>query len=411
MSSRPKLLSLDAFAKTVEDARVKTALGGLITLVCTLIVLLLIRNEYWLYTLVEVKLELVVDRDVNRQLDINLDVTFHDIPCGVMSLDILDLTGDLHLDVIKSGFEIYRVPQSGEEIRDDLPILSNMNAVDELCKGLTDEEKAQGKECGSCYGALDQNDHCCNTCDAVRVAYAVKEWGFYDGQDIKQCEDEGYVKKLQERITNNEGCRVKGSAKINRIAGNLHFAPGTPLSSMNRHSHDLSLWSKHTDKFSMRHTINHFSFGAAPESSAQLLNTDDSPSITPLDGYTFDQPFRNHIVSYYLSVVSTRYEYLDKTKEPVNTNQFSVITHDRPHRGGRDDDHHNTLHAQGGVPGTYFHFDISPMKIINREEYAKTWSGFVLGVVSSIAGVLTVGAVLDRLVFAAEQVLKGKKDM
>lgn len=415
MSARPRLLSLDAFSKTVEDARVRTASGGMITLVCIFIVLMLIKNEYNDYTSVIVRPELVVNRDVNKQLDINLDVTFPDVPCGVLTLDILDLTGDLHLDVVQSGFEMFRVV-GDNEIKDDLPILSRVNEIEEVCKGLTKEEAEQGKPCGSCYGALNQdnNQYCCNSCEAVRLAYAVKEWGFFDGEKIEQCEQEGYVAKLTERIKNNEGCRIKGSAKISRISGNLHFAPGIPLSRRGRHLHDVSLWGKYPDKFSISHVINHFSFGSDPGSSLPLASSqseESAPSIHPLDGHRFDQRFKNHVASYYLSVVSTRFEFLEGVKDPVETNQFSVITHDRPIVGGRDDDHQNTLHAQGGFPGLVFNFDISPMKIINREEYAKTWSGFILGVVSSIAGVLTVGAVLDRSVWAAEQVLRGKKNM
>ena len=52
MSSRPKLISIDVFAKTVEDAKIKTASGGIITLVCIFIVMFLIRNEYKDYTLI-----------------------------------------------------------------------------------------------------------------------------------------------------------------------------------------------------------------------------------------------------------------------------------------------------------------------------------------------------------------------
>lgn len=415
MSSRPRLLSLDAFSKTVEDARVRTASGGMITLVCIFIVLMLIRNEYSDYMSVIVRPELVVNRDVNKQLDINLDITFPDVPCGVLTLDILDLTGDLHLDVVQSGFEVFRVLPLGEQINDDLPVLSRVSEISQICRGLTKEEVEQGKQCGSCYGALDQdnNQACCNTCEAVRLAYAVKEWGFFDGANIKQCEDEGFVTKMVERISQNEGCRVKGLAKINRISGNLHFSPGVSLSKNGRHLHDLSLWNKYTDKFSINHIIKHFSFGSDPGTTLPLASSENDrlASIHPLNGYNFLSGFRDHVASYYLSVVSTRFEFLEGKKDPVETNQFSVITHDRPIVGGRDGDHQNTLHARGGYPGIFFHFDISPMKIINREEYAKTWSGFILGVVSSIAGVLTVGAVLDRSVWAAEQVLRGKKEM
>lgn len=414
MPSHPRLISLDAFAKTVEDARVKTASGGMITLVCVLIVLFLIRNEYYEYTSVVIRPELVVDKNINKKLDINLDITFPDIPCGVLSLDILDLTGDLHLDIVQSGFEIFRVLSLGEQIKDDLPILSLQSKFEELCKGLTEEERHQGAHCGSCYGALEQGEsqHCCNTCEAVRLAYSVKQWGFFDGSEIEQCEQEGYVKRMVDRIENREGCRIKGAAQINRISGNLHFAPGAPFSSRGRHLHDLSLWSKYADRFTMNHRIDHFSFGEDPGSSVALAysDVDQSPSISPLDGYIFSMDQKNHVALYYLSVVATRVEFLDNKRPPVDTNQYSVITHDRPIMGGRDEEHRNTLHAQGGVPGAFFHFDISPMRIINREEYAKTWSGFVLGIVSSIAGVLTVGAVLDRSVWAAEQVLRGKKD-
>lgn len=415
MSSRPKLISIDAFAKTVEDARVKTASGGLITLVCVCIVLFLIRNEYYDYTSIVVRPELVVNRDVNKQLDINLDVTFPNVPCGVLTMDILDLTGDLHVDVVQLGFEIFRVTSQGE-VKDDLPISTGAQNVENTCTGLTEQEKADKKPCGSCYGALEQgnSEYCCNTCELVRLAYAIKQWGFFDGGDIEQCEREGYVEKLRQRIQNNEGCRIKGLAKINRISGNLHFAPGTPLLTRGRHLHDLSLWNKYADKFSMAHVIHHFSFGEDPGTSMTLASTqeeDQTPSIAPLDGYTFSLDKKNHVALYYLLVVATRVEFLDNKRPPVDTNQVSVITHDRPVVGGRDDDHQNTMHARGGVPGVFFHFDISPMKIINREEYAKTWSGFILGVVSSIAGVLTVGAVLDRSVWAAEQVLRGKKDL
>lgn len=412
MSARPKLISLDAFAKTVEDARVKTASGGMITLVCMLIVLMLIRNEYHDYRLTVVRPELVVDRDVNKQLDINLDISFPDVPCGVLSLDILDMLGDMHLDVLQLGFELFRLRPDGSQVKDDLPVMLGV----EKWKELLDGSKSAGGECGLCYGAVEQdnNKYCCNLCAAVRLAYAVKEWAFYDGENIAQCENEGYVRNMKQRIEDREGCRIRGLAKINRILGNLHLAPGIQILRQGRHSHDMSLWRKYADRFTVDHVINHFSFGADVShlNLANPLEDNQTPSILPLDAYQFRQGHKDHVALYYLSVVSTRFEYLPESgRTPDETNQFSVITHDRPILGGRDDDHQNTMHARGGVPGVFFHFDISPMKIINRQEYKKTWSGFVLGVVSSIAGVLTVGAVLDRSVWAAEQAIRGKKEL
>ena len=55
---------------------------------------------------------------------------------------------------------------------------------------------------------------CCNDCNTVRRAYAEKHWSFYDGENIEQCEKEGYVGRLRERINNNEGCRIKEQPRL-----------------------------------------------------------------------------------------------------------------------------------------------------------------------------------------------------
>lgn len=408
MSSRPKLLSIDAFAKTVEDARIRTTSGGIITLLCIAIALFLIRNEYIDYTTLITRPELVVDRDINKQLDINLDISFINLPCQAVSIDLLDQTGDMQLNIIHSGVQKIRlIKQNGvvvDEKLDEIPELNSDVPLSEVTKGL--KEGQDPKTCGSCYGALpqDKNQHCCNDCETVRRAYAERSWSFYDGENIEQCEKEGYVSKIKERVANHEGCRIKGTAKISRVSGSMEFAPGSLFTSDGRHAHDLSLYYKYGDALNFDHVINHLSFGTNDQATELSTTT-----THPLDGHKFLLHQKSHLSSYYLKVVATRFESI--TKQSIDTNQFSVITHDRPLKGGKDEDHQHTIHGRGGVPGVEFHFDISPLKIINREEYAKSWSGFVLGCVSSIAGVLMVGTLIDRSVFAAQQVLKGKKDL
>ncbi|EGW31971.1 uncharacterized protein SPAPADRAFT_50577 [Spathaspora passalidarum NRRL Y-27907] len=407
-ASRPRLLSLDAFAKTVDDARIRTTSGGIITLLCVLITLVLIRNEYIDYTTVITRPELVVDRDINKQLVINLDISFINLPCDMASIDLLDETGDMQLNIINAGFQKLRlIKDKGNivrEISDDTPALNLDRPLSEVVKGLP--EGGDPKTCGSCYGALPQEKHqyCCNDCYSVKRAYAERRWSFFDGENIEQCEKEGYVKRLRQRINDNEGCRIKGSAKINRVSGTMDFAPGASFTSDGRHVHDVSLYGKYQDKFNFDHIINHLSFGSN-DAREEILN-----SVHPLDGYQFMLHKKHHVASYYLKVVATRFESLDQSKR-LDTNQFSVITHDRPLTGGKDEDHEHTLHARGGIPGVEFHFDISPLKIINKEQYAKTWSGFVLGVISSIAGVLMVGTLIDRSVYATQQAIRGKKDI
>jgi endoplasmic reticulum-Golgi intermediate compartment protein 3 len=50
--------------------------------------------------------------------------------------------------------------------------------------------------------------------------------------------------------------------------------------------------------------------------------------------------------------------------------------------------------------------DISPMKVINREERAKTFTGFLTGLCAVIGGTLTVAAAVDRGLFEGAVRLK-----
>lgn len=43
--------------------------------------------------------------------------------------------------------------------------------------------------------------------------------------------------------------------------------------------------------------------------------------------------------------------------------------------------------------------DISPMKVINREEKSKTFLGFLAGLCAIVGGTLTVAAAVDRGLF------------
>jgi len=62
MTSRSRLTRLDAFSKTVEDARIRTTSGGLVTLVSVMMVLFLVVGEIRDYRSVQVHPELVVDK-------------------------------------------------------------------------------------------------------------------------------------------------------------------------------------------------------------------------------------------------------------------------------------------------------------------------------------------------------------
>ena len=62
MPAKSRFVRLDAFTKTVEDARVRTTSGGVVTIVSLLIVLYLVWGEWVDYRRVVVRPELIVDK-------------------------------------------------------------------------------------------------------------------------------------------------------------------------------------------------------------------------------------------------------------------------------------------------------------------------------------------------------------
>lgn len=412
---RSTILSLDAFAKTEEDVRIRTRSGGIITLCCVVMTLYLLLNEWRTSQLVVSRPQLVVDRDRNLKLELNIDVTFPSMPCDLLGLDIMDDSGKFELDVLGAGFRKTRLDSAGAEL-----------GTSEMALGAEGADSASladlGSDyCGPCYGARDQGENekkekdqrvCCQTCEDVRQAYAQAGWAFFDGKNVEQCEREGYVNRINSRI--NEGCRVQGSAFIDRIQGNLHFAPGSPIQNSRGHFHDTSLYDR-TSHISFDHIINHLSYGRPVESQLQSTDRPDATiSTAPLDGRNINsqtQQRDTHALqySYYTKIVPTRYEYLSGTI--VETAQFSATFHSRPISGGKDADHPTTYHSRGGIPGLFIFFEMSPLKVINKEQRASTWSSFILNCITSIGGVLAVGTVADKVCYKAQRTIFGKKNV
>jgi endoplasmic reticulum-Golgi intermediate compartment protein 3 len=111
---------------------------------------------------------------------------------------------------------------------------------------------------------------------------------------------------------------------------------------------------------------------------------------------------------YFLKCVATTFKYLSSSREPLHTYQYSTTSHARPLSGGQDPDHAHAVHARGGVPGVFFMYDISPMRVIKREERGNSFGGFLAAVVGGVGGVLVIAGWIDRGVWEVERGLRKK---
>ncbi|PTB65464.1 DUF1692-domain-containing protein [Trichoderma citrinoviride] len=423
MPPKSRFTRLDAFTKTVDEARIRTTSGGIVTIVSLLVVVFLAWGEWTDYRRIVVHPELVVDKGRGERMDIHLNMTFPNMPCELLTLDVMDVSGEQQHGVAHGITKIRLQPAAlgGGEIES---------------KSLTElHEKAEHLDpnyCGACYGATApstaQKPGCCNTCDEVREAYAQASWAFGRGEGVEQCEREHYSERLDQQ--REEGCRIEGLLQVNKVIGNFHLAPGRSFSNGNMHVHDLkNYWDLPEGKsHDFTHIIHSLRFGPQlPDTVIERLGGKNSWSnhhLNPLDNTRQDTRDPNYNYMYFVKIVPTSYLPLGwETRKPSTTNggvttfysdgsiethQYSVTSHKRSLMGGDDakEGHPERLHARNGIPGVFFSYDISPMKVINREERAKTFLGFLSGLCAIVGGTLTVAAAIDRGLFEGATRLK-----
>ncbi|KAK7719885.1 ER-derived vesicles protein erv46 [Diaporthe eres] len=424
MSAKSRFTRLDAFTKTVEDARIRTTSGGIVTIVSLLVVLYLAFGEWADYRRTIIHPELIVDKGRSERMEIHLNITFQRIPCELLTLDVMDVSGEQQHGVQHGVSKVRLRPESDGGGVIDTKALA-LHDDDETAKHLDPDY------CGGCYGAAAPPNAmkagCCQTCDEVREAYAQASWAFGRGENVEQCMREHYAERLDEQ--RHEGCRIEGSLRVNKVVGNFHIAPGRSFSNGNMHVHDLkNYWDTPVaggHRFS--HTIHQLRFGPQlPEEIIEKLGTKSltwtNHHVNPLDGLeqVTDDPNFNYM--YFVKIVPTSYLPLSWSKKyrdlmtdanaalgqfgqnddgSIETHQYSVTSHKRSLSGGDDsaEGHAERLHSKGGIPGVFFSYDISPMKVINREEPAKSFAGFLTGLCAILGGTLTVAAAVDRFVF------------
>ncbi|KAI7871534.1 endoplasmic reticulum vesicle transporter-domain-containing protein [Spinellus fusiger] len=387
MTQNDSLLSrfrhFDGYAKTMDDFRVKTTIGALVTVVSTMIIIFLVFFELNVYRTPVWRPELVVDKGRKEKMTIHFNITFPKMPCHMLSVDIMDDSGD-HI----SGYthDVYKVRLD----------LMGVELTSEKEKTLGDNTQKVGKvlqefnPCGSCYGATSpRGDNCCNTCEEVRTAYVNMGWGLGDPDKIDQCLREGWRERIETQ--SNEGCNIHGKLLVNKVRGNFHIAPGQAFQQSEMHIHDIKTFitgapDGHT--FDLTHHIHRLKFGPDTEETSAAI-----AAITDTLAGTDKKTERARVVyQYFLKIVSTELKPLSGAS--IYTNQYSVTQNERSIQEGGS-----------GLPGVFFNMDISPMLIIYHET-RPSFTSFITGVFSIVGGVFTVAGLLDRVIYRAGKTLK-----
>ncbi|KAJ3414306.1 hypothetical protein HDV05_006755 [Chytridiales sp. JEL 0842] len=372
------LRNLDAYAKPLDDFKIKTTTGATVSLISYAIIFLLMLSEFIDWQTVQVLPSLDVDKARKEKLWININMTFPKVPCFLLSIDVMDLSGEHQNDIDHSIFK-HRLDPNGVFITADRGIIGDTTSGP---SNVTDPNY-----CGDCYGGEKPESGCCNTCEDVRKAYLAKGWSFSNPDDIEQCKREHWSEKIKEQ--EGEGCNIAGHIEVNKVAGNFHFAPGKSFQQNGMHVHDLHSYTSNAN-YDFSHKIHSLSFGPP----VNFKN--------PLDGVNKKADKNHYMFQYFVKVVSTKYNFLNGTI--VDTNQIAATEHERDTSSG------GPGRSAGGLPGVFFNYDISPM-LVTYTEYKKPFAHFLTDVCAIVGGVFTVAGIIDSLIYTAEKNLKRKMEL
>lgn len=334
-------------------------------------------------------------QSLGERMEIHLNITFPRLPCELLTLDVMDVSGEQQHGV-QHGVSKVRLRPEAE----------GGGVIDVKSMTLHDEDESakhlDPSYCGDCYGAPAPanaaKSGCCNTCDEVREAYAQASWAFGRGENVEQCTREHYAERLDEQRA--EGCRIEGSLRVNKVVGNFHLAPGRSFSNGNMHVHDLkNYWDTPVQGgHSFSHVIHHMRFGPQlPEEIGKKLSSKAMPwnqdQLSPLDDVVQKTDDPNFNFMYFVKIVPTSYLPLGWDKKyremisdhssalgdfgrsedgSIETHQYSVTSHKRSLSGGDDsaEGHAERLHSKGGIPGVFFSY-VSPFLSHDWERHSR----------------------------------------
>lgn len=389
------LRRFDAYPKPLEDFRIKTKFGGLMTIICGAMMILLFASETRDYLTPEIREELIVDTTRAGKLKINLDVVFPRISCDYLVLDAMDISGEQHIDIEHNVFK-RKLDMDGKPIEDPQKQAvigvqkGNSTSVNDAKvdddAGETTTKTTTTPACGSCYGAETAERKCCATCNEVREAYRLKTWKF-DPRGVEQCKGIEGVPSLTEAEERafKEGCQIYGYLEVNRVGGSFHVAPGKSFSLNSVHIHDVQPFSS-TD-FNTTHRIRHLSFGRQLEGGLDSNN--------PLDGVETIAEKGATMFQYYLKIVPTLYS---RTDSLFASNQFSVTRHSKVV---------SLMSGESGMPGVFFSYELAPV-MVKYTEKSKSFGHYATGLCAIIGGVFTVAGLIDKIFYTSSRLLEEK---
>ncbi|KDP30124.1 hypothetical protein JCGZ_18119 [Jatropha curcas] len=341
MGVKQAIKRLDAFPRAEEHLLQKTQSGALVSIIGLVIMATLFLHELTYYLTTYTVHQMSVDLKRGETLPIHINMTFPSLPCDVLSVDAIDMSGKHEVDLDTNIWKL-RLNSYGHIIGT------------EYISDLVEKEHTAHKHDD------DKNHH-------------EESETKLDAQGFDQ-EAEKMINKVRQALANGEGCRVYGVLDVQRVAGNFHISV-----------HGLNIFVAQMifdgpTHVNVSHIIHDLSFGPK------------YPGLhNPLDGTTRILHDASGTFKYYIKIVPTEYRYI--SKEVLPTNQFSVTEYFSPMDG-----------FDRTWPAVYFLYDLSPITVTIKEE-RRSFLHFITRLCAVLGGTFALTGMLDRWMYRLLEVL------
>lgn len=368
-------------SKFEQDAREKTVFGAFFSILAVIFIVVLVIGEFRYFLSTVERHELLVDSKVDGDMEIEVNVSFPQVPCDLMTLDAVNAFGEFQNGMERSTIK-HRINSDLQHISKARPMVDEKKVAT-----IPKDENGDAKPgCGSCYGAELHPGQCCNSCEDVEAAYNARGWHFnVNDIGIAQCA----TKRLQHAasLARHEGCNVYAKFPVARVQGNIHFIPGRAFQILGQHMHDLT--GEEVSKLNLSHIIHTTQFGKKyPGQTSPLDNRATIMEEEPISGR----------FNYYIKVVPTTYEKPSLLFSGVlETNQYSVTEHFSPRHAHQQAQQQQ---QQQVIPGVFLMYDLSPIRV--RIYEAQAYSSvihFLLQLCAIVGGVFTVMGLIDAIFY------------
>ncbi|CAM6110784.1 unnamed protein product [Calypogeia fissa] len=354
------LSKLNAFPRAEEHLMQKTTTGAAVTIIGMLLMATLFFHELRYQLSIRTVHQMSVETKRGEKLPIAINITFPALPCKVLSLDAIDMSGKHEVDLDTNIWKI-RINRDGYIIGSEF--------VTDLVEGehKTEEEKQLAEVKVDDFGH-DHDD------DEHGHSHGPKTFG----------DPEKVIKEIKTALEQREGCRVFGVLDVERVAGNFHVS-----------MHGLSIFVaqqiyESVTEVNVSHVIHDLSFGPK------------YPGIhNPLDGTERILHEESGTFKYFIKIVPTEYRFLNGMVMP--SNQFSVTEYFMSSKA-----------YDRNWPAVFFVYDLSPISVTIREE-RHHFGHFLTRICAVIGGTFAVTGMLDRWIYGLVELVmssqKGKRVM